>query len=163
MKELKFFNQWLSDVSEKKSSSSIDAALRKKSEKSGIAFGILKSVFNRGMAAWKSGHRPGAGQEQWGFARVNSFITKGSGTWGKADADLAKRVRKKKKVNEGGDAYFKGLSDSTIKKKKAQMKKQASMQDNDPSAYKEMPGDKKGKKTMQVSKHTKKYHDMYGD
>jgi hypothetical protein len=163
MREVKLFEQWLFEVSEKKSSSSIDAALRKKSEKSGIAFGILKSVFNRGMAAWKSGHRPGAGQEQWGFARVNSFITKGSGTWGKADSDLAKRVKKKKKVNETNGAYFKGLSDSTIKKKKVQMKKQAAMPDNDPSAYKEMPGDKKGKKSMQVSKHTKKYHDKYGD
>ena len=152
------FENWL--ISEGKSS--IDSALKKKSEKSGIAFGILKAVFNRGMAAWKSGHRPGAGQEQWGFARVNSFITKGKGTWGKADADLAKRV-KKKKVNEENSAYFKGLSSSTVKKKKAQMKKQAAMPDNEPSAYKEMPGDKKGKRSMQVSKHTKKYHELYGD
>jgi len=45
------------------------------------------------MAAWRTGHRPGAGQEQWAYARVNSFITKGKGTWGKADADLAAKVR----------------------------------------------------------------------
>ena len=49
------------------------------------------------MAAWKGGHRPGATQQQWAFARVNSFITKGSGTWGKADSDLAKKVRAAKK------------------------------------------------------------------
>ena len=30
---------------------------------------------------------------QWAFARVNSFTTKSSGTWGKADSDLAKQVR----------------------------------------------------------------------
>jgi hypothetical protein len=44
------------------------------------------------MAAWKTGHRPGTTPQQWAFARVNSFITKGSGTWGKADKDLAKQV-----------------------------------------------------------------------
>ena len=47
----------------------------------------------RGMAAWKTGHRPGAGQEQWGYARVNSFLTKQPGTWGDADSDVAKEVR----------------------------------------------------------------------
>ena len=67
--------------------------LKKKSEKSGISYGILKKVYDRGMAAWRTGHRPGAGQEQWAYARVNSFITKGKGTWGKADADLAAKVR----------------------------------------------------------------------
>lgn len=73
------------------------ASLKKKSEKSGIPVGILRQVYNRGMAAWKTGHRPGASQQQWGFARVNSFITKGKGTWGGADSDLASKVRGTKK------------------------------------------------------------------
>ena len=63
------------------------AALKKKSEKSGISLGILRQVYNRGMAAWKTGHRPGATQQQWGFARVNSFITGGK-TRTTADKDL---------------------------------------------------------------------------
>ena len=63
-----------------------------KSEKSGIAYGILKKVYDRGLAAYKTGHRPGTTAPQWAMARVNSFITKGKGTWGKADADLAKQV-----------------------------------------------------------------------
>ena len=67
--------------------------LVKKAEKSGMPYGILKKVYDRGMAAYKTGHRPGTTAQQWAFARVNSFITKGSGTWGKADADLAKQVR----------------------------------------------------------------------
>ena len=46
------------------------------------------------MAAYKTGHRPGASAQQWAFARVNSFITKGKGTWGGADKDLAAKVRK---------------------------------------------------------------------
>ena len=67
--------------------------LKKKAEKSGMPYSILKQVYNRGMAAWKGGHRPGTTPQQWAFARVNSFITKSSGTWGKADKDLAKKVR----------------------------------------------------------------------
>lgn len=69
-----------------------DASLKKKSEKTGIPFGILKKVYNRGVAAWKTGHRPGTTPEQWGHARVNSFATKSKGTWGGADKDLAKQV-----------------------------------------------------------------------
>jgi hypothetical protein len=69
------------------------SALKDKAEKSGMPYNILKQVYNRGMAAWKSGHRPGAGQHQWALARVNSFVTKSSGTWGGADKDLAKKVK----------------------------------------------------------------------
>ena len=65
-------------------------ALKKKSDKSGISLGILKKVYNRGMAAWKTGHRPGANQQQWAYARVNSFITGGK-TRTTGDADLWKQ------------------------------------------------------------------------
>ena len=74
-------------------SEAIETGLKNKSEETGVPIGILRAVMRRGMAAWKSGHRPGAGQEQWGYARVNAFLTKGEGTWGKADKDLAKEVR----------------------------------------------------------------------
>jgi hypothetical protein len=70
-------------------------ALKSKAEKSGISLSILKQVYKRGVAAWRTGHRPGTTPEQWGLARVNSFITKGKGTWGKADSDLAAKVKGK--------------------------------------------------------------------
>ena len=73
------------------------AAVRKKADKSGMPYSILKKVYDRGMAAWRGGHRPGTTQQQWAFARVNSFVTKSSGTWGGADKDLAKQVRGSKK------------------------------------------------------------------
>ena len=69
-----------------------DAAIRKKADKSGMPFGVLKKVFNRGVAAWRSGNRPGTNPTQWGLARVNSFVTKSKGTWGGADKDLASKV-----------------------------------------------------------------------
>ena len=73
------------------------AGLNKKAENSGMPLGILRKVYNRGMAAWRTGHRPGTTPQQWAMARVNSFVTKSSGTWGKADKDLADKVRARKK------------------------------------------------------------------
>lgn len=70
-----------------------DAALKKKADKTGMPLGILRQVFNRGVAAWRTGHRPGTNSVQWGLARVNSFVTKSKGTWGGADKDLASKVR----------------------------------------------------------------------
>ena len=78
--------------------------LKKKSEKSGIAYSILKAVYDRGMAAWQGGHRPGTTPQQWAFARVNSFITKGPGTWGKADKDLASKVRSNEEFSRFAEA-----------------------------------------------------------
>lgn len=68
------------------------AALEKKAKASGIPYGILKKVYDRGMAAWKGGHRPGASSHAWAFARVNSFIVGGK-TRKTADADLWKKAK----------------------------------------------------------------------
>ena len=68
-------------------------AVKNKAEKTGMPYSILKQVYDRGMAAWRGGHRPGATQVQWALARVNSFVTKSSGTWGGADKDLAAKVK----------------------------------------------------------------------
>ena len=64
-----------------------DKALQKKAKDSGISLSILRQVYKRGVAAWRTGHRPGTTPEQWGFARVNSFIVGGK-TRRTADADL---------------------------------------------------------------------------
>ena len=63
--------------------------LEKKAKKSGISYSILKKVYDRGMAAYKTGHRPGTTPQQWAFARVNSFITGGGAR--KSDNDLWKK------------------------------------------------------------------------
>ena len=94
-----------------------DKSLKKKAEASGMSFSILKKVYNRGVAAWRTGHRPGTTPEQWGHARVNSFVTKSSGTWGKADKDLADKVRasKKEELEEDNVATLKNI----VKRKQA--------------------------------------------
>ena len=92
-----------------------------KAKKSGIPKGILMQVYRRGMAAYGTGHRPGASQAQWAMARVNSFIGKGKGTWGGADKDLAAKAResmKKESLDEEMPASFKAMLIQRDKMKK---------------------------------------------
>jgi len=79
--------------------------LSNKAEKTGVSYSILKKVYDRGMEAWRSGHRPGIGQHQWAFARVNSFLTGGK-TQSTTDKDLWAKVPEGKK--RGIKAKLKG-------------------------------------------------------
>ena len=84
-----------------------DKSLAKKAEASGISVSILKQVYKRGVAAWRTGHRPGTTPEQWGHARVNSFISGGK-TRTTADADLWKKHKgKSEEVEEQQDIQSK--------------------------------------------------------
>ena len=62
------------------------------SKATGVPVKTLQTVYNRGMAAWRTGHRPGASAQAWGMARVHSFVLHGK-TYRTADADLAKTSR----------------------------------------------------------------------
>ncbi len=66
-----------------------------KSKETGVPYGILKKSYDRGMAAWKTGHRPGTTPQQWAMARVNSMLT-----GGKADPDLQPKARAAKKAKK---------------------------------------------------------------
>jgi len=81
---------------------SADSSLAAKAKKSGVSLGTLRKVYNRGVAAWNSGHRPGTTPQQWGHARVNSYITKGK-TYHTADKDLR---RESVDINEAFDEVF---------------------------------------------------------
>lgn len=74
----------------------VDTALANKAKASGISKSILRAVYSKGAAAWKSGHRPGVSQQQWAMGRVNSFLT-GKGGSRKVDAKLWARAKKSKK------------------------------------------------------------------
>ena len=65
------------------------SSLADKSKKSGISTSTLRKVYNRGVAAWKTGHRPGTTPSQWGHARVNAFIVKKKKGGHNHDKDLA--------------------------------------------------------------------------
>ena len=77
-------------------------SLADKARKSGVSLATLRKVYNRGVAAWNSGHRPGTTPQQWGHARVNSYITKGK-TYHTADKDLR---RESVDVNEAFEREF---------------------------------------------------------
>jgi len=143
--------------------------LAAKAKKSGISISILRKVYDRGMAAWNSGHRPGTTPEQWGMARVNSYVTKGKGTYHGADADLREEeilennLPEVPKDKDSGlpKKYVAGLSKSTAKARAAHFEKADKLSDSDPRAYKPAPGDAEAK--TKESKHTKKYREMFGE
>ena len=82
-----------------------DKSLKKKADASGISLGILKKVFDRGVAAWKGGHRPGTTPVQWAHARVNSFISGGK-TRTTGDADLWKQHKGKSEEVEVDEKFM---------------------------------------------------------
>lgn len=100
-KNPKAYASWKTDKGVKTRKSSYSSRFHKKypeaksvaeiAKATGISKSILDQVYNRGMAAWRTGHRPGASQHAWGMARVHSFVLKGK-TWRTADADLARKV-----------------------------------------------------------------------
>jgi hypothetical protein len=67
-------------------------SLEQKATATGVPVRFLKESFDRGMAAWRTGHRPGATEQQWGYARVHSFLLKGK-TYRTTDSDIAKRAK----------------------------------------------------------------------
>lgn len=69
-------------------------SLEDRAKVTGVPVSVLKESYNRGMAAWRTGHRPGATQQQWAYARVSSLLLKGK-TAKTADADLVKKAKKR--------------------------------------------------------------------
>jgi len=123
--------------------------LKKKAEKSGISYGILKKVYDRGMAAWKTGHRPGTTPQQWAYARVNSFLTGGK-TRTTADADLWKQAKgQKEEVEEARKSPLQRLKDFD-KTRAAVGKKPIFKQNEKPTSKKEDKAQNKNSATESV-------------
>ena len=66
-------------------------SLKSKSQATGVPLRFIRESYNRGLAAWRTGHRPGASQQAWGYARTHSLLLKGK-TFYTADSDLAKEA-----------------------------------------------------------------------
>jgi len=66
-------------------------SLEEKSKATGVPLRYLKECFARALSAWRTGHRAGASQGAWGYARVHSLLLKGK-TYHTADADIARRA-----------------------------------------------------------------------
>jgi hypothetical protein len=86
--------------------------LEERAKVTGVPIKFLQTVYDRGMAAWRTGHRPGATQQQWGYARISSFLLCGK-THYTADADL---VRKAKEESSEARQWFKRCKTSKLTK-----------------------------------------------
>jgi hypothetical protein len=67
-------------------------SLKQKAAATGVPLKQIQESYDRGMAAWRTGHRPGATQQQWGYARVHSFLLCGK-THFSTDADLVREAK----------------------------------------------------------------------
>jgi hypothetical protein len=67
-------------------------SLKDKSKATGVPLKYIKQSYNRGLAAWRTGHRPGATEQQWGYARVHSFLLCGK-TYETTDSDIVRNAR----------------------------------------------------------------------
>jgi hypothetical protein len=67
-------------------------SLEAKAKATGVPLWAIKESYNRGMAAWRTGHRPGATEQQWGYARVHSFLLCGK-THYTTDSDIVSRAK----------------------------------------------------------------------
>ena len=63
------------------------ASLVRKSTETGVPVKVIKEVYARGVASWNMGLRENTTPQQWGFARVNSFLAGGFNAY-TADRDL---------------------------------------------------------------------------
>jgi hypothetical protein len=70
----------------------VTKALKNKAEKTGAPMGALRAIYNKGLAAWRTGHRPGASQHAWAMARVNSVLAGGPAR--KVDDAQWKQIKK---------------------------------------------------------------------
>ncbi len=71
------------------------------SKATGVPLKQIEESYNRGKAAWRTGHRPGATAEQWGYARAKSMLLCGK-THYTTDADLVRKAKK----NSTARAWF---------------------------------------------------------
>ena len=79
-------------LEKKKGKSNVTQALKNKAKKANAPMGALRAIYNKGLAAWRTGHRPGASQAAWGMARVNSVLAGGPAR--KVDAAQWKSIQK---------------------------------------------------------------------
>ena len=71
-------------------------SLKDRATLTGVPLNLIQKSYDRGMAAWRTGHRPGATQQQWGYARVSSLLLGGK-TAQTTDSDLVREATRRSK------------------------------------------------------------------
>ena len=78
-------------------------SLEERSQVTGVPVKFIKTVHNRGAAAWRTGHRPGMSAQAWSYPRVSSFLLCGK-THYTTDSD---QVRAAKQASASARKWFK--------------------------------------------------------
>lgn len=85
-------------------------SLKQRSQVTGVPEKYLRQVYNRGMAAWRTGHRPGQTTQSWSYPRVSSYLLCGK-THYTTDSDM---VRQAKKESATARKWFKRCKTSKL-------------------------------------------------
>jgi hypothetical protein len=85
-------------------------SLEERSKVTGVPKKYLSQVFNRGSAAWRTGHRLGQTSQSWSYPRVSSYLLCGK-THYTADSDI---VREAKKESASARKWFKRCKTSKL-------------------------------------------------
>jgi hypothetical protein len=85
-------------------------SLEERSKVTGVPVKYLKTVYNRGMAAWRTGHRPGMSEQAWSYPRVSSYLLCGKTHYG-PDSN---QVRLAKKESASARKWFKRCKTSKL-------------------------------------------------
>lgn len=67
--------------------------LKERSKVTGVPEKYLLQVYNRGMAAWRTGHRLGQNPSSWSYPRVSSYLLCGKTHYG-PDSDLVRAAKR---------------------------------------------------------------------
>jgi hypothetical protein len=85
-------------------------SLEEKSKVTGVPLKYLKTIWKRGSAAWRSGHRPGQSQASWSYPRTSAYLLCGKAHY-TSDAD---QVRLAKKESASARKWFKRCKTSKL-------------------------------------------------
>lgn len=85
-------------------------SIKERAKVTGVPEKYLLQVFDRGSAAWRTGHRPGQTTQSWSYPRVSSYLLCGK-THYTADSDL---VRKAKKESASARKWFRRCKTSKV-------------------------------------------------
>lgn len=87
-------------------------SIKERSKATGVPEKYLKTVFKRGKAAWRTGHRVSQTPESWAYPRLSSYLLCGKAHY-TADSD---QVRLAKKESASARKWFKRCKTSKLTK-----------------------------------------------
>lgn len=85
-------------------------SLKERSKVTGVPEKYLKTIWNRAMAAWRTGHRTGQTPQSWSYPRISSVLLCGKAHY-TADSDI---VREAKKESASARKWFRRCKTSKL-------------------------------------------------